>query len=338
LDDITSRGAPIPMRARLPAAAPALALPAVQGSGLIEACRRLSCILSLYALLTATALVRPVVPGGVYLALVVALIAAAWHMPKTDYRLYTLYILGFAMFMGLRVYADETTMPVSYVYPVSADRAVFGELPTTWLQEHLYSGQATALDIALIAVYTSYFMGHFWLGLFIWAFRRQYLRLHITAVLTVLAIGLLFYFLAPTSPPWLASQEGHLPEVTRIVHVTTSDLWAGANEQGTYIAGRNDVAAMPSLHTAITAVITLLLWRMNRLAGVAGGLYVAAMGFALVYLGEHYVIDVLAGIGAAVVAFRIAERILSWQNIWTIRNELQPLRSEAGSRSDRAIA
>src|SRR5439155_7863760 len=58
----------------------------------------------------------------------------------------------------------------------------------------------------------------------------------------------------------------------------------------------NPSAAMPSVHTAVTAVLALSLWRWRRAFGLAGAAYTAAMGFSLVYLGEHYVVDVLAGL------------------------------------------
>jgi membrane-associated phospholipid phosphatase len=36
---------------------------------------------------------------------------------------------------------------------------------------------------------------------------------------------------------------------------------------------------------------------------VIGWLYAAVMAFALVYLGEHYVVDIIAGVALAVVAW-----------------------------------
>jgi len=59
----------------------------------------------------------------------------------------------------------------------------------------------------------------------------------------------------------------------------------------------NPVAAMPSLHTAFATIIALFLaqqfrsaWRWLFL------LYPLLMGLALVYLAEHYVVDVVAGV------------------------------------------
>ena len=52
---------------------------------------------------------------------------------------------------------------------------------------------------------------------------------------------------------------------------------------------------MPSLHFATSLMAALLLAEVGPLAGALGCAYAATLGFALVYLGEHYVVDLLAG-------------------------------------------
>jgi hypothetical protein len=64
---------------------------------------------------------------------------------------------------------------------------------------------------------------------------------------------------------------------------------------------------VPSLHFATSLIAALLLAETGTVEGIAGWAYVGALGFALVYLGEHYVIDLLAG-AAIVVAVRRGER------------------------------
>ena len=61
------------------------------------------------------------------------------------------------------------------------------------------------------------------------------------------------------------------------------------------VFGGNPLAAMPSLHFATSMMAALLLAEVGPVAGALGFSYAAALGFALVYLGEHYVVDVLAG-------------------------------------------
>ncbi len=53
---------------------------------------------------------------------------------------------------------------------------------------------------------------------------------------------------------------------------------------------------MPSLHFATSLMAALLLAEAGLLAGALGWSYAATLSFALVYLGEHYVVDLLAGV------------------------------------------
>jgi membrane-associated phospholipid phosphatase len=57
---------------------------------------------------------------------------------------------------------------------------------------------------------------------------------------------------------------------------------------------------MPSLHFATSLLAAILLSETGPVAGAAGWAYAVGLGFALVYLGEHYAIDLVAG--AALVA------------------------------------
>ena len=75
------------------------------------------------------------------------------------------------------------------------------------------------------------------------------------------------------------------------------------------MAGGNPFAAMPSLHSALTVLIVLALWRWRKLRAPAV-LYLAAMGFTLVYCGEHYVIDLLVGAAVAVAAWLVSTRLV----------------------------
>jgi membrane-associated phospholipid phosphatase len=52
---------------------------------------------------------------------------------------------------------------------------------------------------------------------------------------------------------------------------------------------------MPSLHFATSLMAAHLLREAGPVPGAVGWTYAITLGFALVYLGEHYVIDLIAG-------------------------------------------
>ena len=78
------------------------------------------------------------------------------------------------------------------------------------------------------------------------------------------------------------------------------DTWKSAWPAMYGALGGNPWAAMPSLHFATSVMAAISLAETGRTAGIAGWGYALTLGFALVYLGEHYVTDLVAG--AALVA------------------------------------
>ena len=52
---------------------------------------------------------------------------------------------------------------------------------------------------------------------------------------------------------------------------------------------------MPSLHFATSIMAAHVLADTGAVAGAVGWTYAVTLGFALVYLGEHYLVDLLAG-------------------------------------------
>jgi hypothetical protein len=61
------------------------------------------------------------------------------------------------------------------------------------------------------------------------------------------------------------------------------------------VLGGNPLAAMPSLHFATSLMSARLLREAGAVPGAIGWTYAVLLGFALVYLGEHYVVDLMAG-------------------------------------------
>jgi hypothetical protein len=99
---------------------------------------------------------------------------------------------------------------------------------------------------------------------------------------------------------------GDFERLRRVMVEVGEQVWGDA-WPGLYSAlGGNPWAAMPSLHFATSLLAAILLAESAPGAGAVGSAYVAALAVALVYLGEHYAIDLIAG-GALVAAVRLGE-------------------------------
>ena len=112
-------------------------------------------------------------------------------------------------------------------------------------------------------------------------------------------VGATFYWVLPTAPPWYAAAQRtrtgqEAVEVRRMMVEYGEHFWRDGWGSLYSVFGGNPLAAMPSLHFATTLMAALLLAETGVVAGGSARLTVT-LGFALVYLGEHYVVDLLAG-------------------------------------------
>ncbi|MBV8989326.1 MAG: phosphatase PAP2 family protein [Solirubrobacterales bacterium] len=116
----------------------------------------------------------------------------------------------------------------------------------------------------------------------------------------VFDLGAMFYWAIPTAPPWWAAAEGRFEagrpvQVRRMMIEYGPRFWGKRWDHLFKFLGGNPLAAMPSLHFATSLMGAHLLSEVDPLAGALGWGYAATLGFALVYLGEHYAIDLVAG-------------------------------------------
>jgi membrane-associated phospholipid phosphatase len=245
----------------------------------------------------------------------------AWRVEAG--RWWAAYILGFVAFVYLRALADDTALAWRYEYAIDLDELLgAGSVPSTWLQARWYEAGASGLhDWLLFAVYGSYFFVPQLAAILIWRFRRPRLPRFVVAMLLTFAAGLLGAYLLPTAPPWLAAEDGYLSGVRRIALDLVFGGLGGIQETGTVLARSNAAAAMPSVHMAVTAVLVLAVWRERRALAVGGALYAGAMALALIYLGEHYAVDVLAGIAVALAAWLASERLIERVNVRSTTEE-----------------
>jgi membrane-associated phospholipid phosphatase len=185
-------------------------------------------------------------------------------------------------------------------YPIVVDRLLgAGRLPNARLQSALSRFRGVrGLDRALTWVHWLWFLEPY-LAL-AWILLRHPERFPRAArqMAAVFDIGCAGYFAVPTAPPWWASEEGYTgEEVRRIMIGVGEETWRSAWPAMYGALGGNPWAAMPSLHFATSTMAAISLSEAGRAEGVVGWGYALTLGFALVYLGEHYVTDLLAGAG-----------------------------------------
>jgi hypothetical protein len=187
-------------------------------------------------------------------------------------------------------------------YPVRIDRILgLGEIPNLRLQGWFAEpGVIRKRDQVLVWSHWLWFL--FPHGTVAYVLARHPERFPRTAALTyaVFDLGLIGYWGVPTAPPWYASLHGRLGEsgdiaVRRMMVEHGEAFWKDGWEPLYSVLGGNPLAAMPSLHFATSLMAAHLLTEAGPVEGAIGWTYAITLGFALVYLGEHYLVDLLAG-------------------------------------------
>jgi len=213
-----------------------------------------------------------------------------------------------------RTAATAVNMPLHESDIASAETWLFGgTIPTVWLQDHFYTPNAVHwYDALATLVYTSHFLATPILAAVLWLRNRAMWLAYITRVIALSFAGLVTYVLFPAAPPWLAARDGLVDPVSRLS--ARGWIWLHAGHVQHLLTnaqhdGSNPVAAMPSLHVALAMLVALCI--AGRLTGrwrYLLALYPLAMGLVLVYTGEHYVLDIVAGVAYALIVHALVSR------------------------------
>jgi membrane-associated phospholipid phosphatase len=200
-------------------------------------------------------------------------------------------------------------------YPIRIDTALFaGTPPTVRLQRALgRPGEVFRHDLALAWIHWSWFFVPHGSMAYILLRHRSHFPRAAGLMAAVFDLGIVVYWTLPTAPPWWAGSNGNMAPVRRIMVEAGEHFWGRAWRPLYDFLGGNPFAAMPSLHFATSVMAAHVLSDVGWLPGTAGWAYALSLGFALVYLGEHYVVDLMAGLalaeGVRALAPR-AERVL----------------------------
>jgi membrane-associated phospholipid phosphatase len=211
-----------------------------------------------------------------------------------------------ALFLGyeaVRGIAPKSGIPVHYRFVISVDKALFGGTdPSRWLQAHL--GSLRWLAIACTVVYFCHFVIPITVGMVLWLVDRvQFLRF-VVALLGMSFAAFVVFLLVPVAPPWLANQHHLLPGVHSLIALPSavSPYYNWLNPDA--------AAAFPSLHAAYPLLAALALWPVTRRAAALAFTWCAAVWFSVVYLGQHYVTDVIGGIVFAVGTWLVITQLV----------------------------
>ena len=207
------------------------------------------------------------------------------------------------IFTAFRSISDETPLARTMnFYAPDFERELFrGQLPTVTLQDKFFDPTHLRwYDYFCTGVHWSYFLVPHAIAIYLWFKRPELFRRLLGGMLLLLGMGLAIYFLIPSNPPWLAPEPINSPSapvVYRVMEKVGEQIGGGLYNASYKVIGEsNPRAAMPSIHMAITMLLVFPAFRLSKRFGMIMLIYAGMMGYSLMYLGEHYFIDVAVGV------------------------------------------
>ncbi len=206
----------------------------------------------------------------------------------------------------------KLSLPVRVLYVLRGEQAIYGPtIPSVAIQRAVLApgaaaGDFTVLQKFLTIIHGSHFVVFLLIGLVLWLRRSRFFRAYKASFYILFSMGLLGYLLVPTAPPWMASELFGL--VPKLLHFNVA-LYNTAAPALTTSFNTNPIAAMPSLHAAFPMLCSLILWRLGRWKSLPFHLYTLLVFFMIIATGDHYTLDIAAGVLLAAVAYVLAFRL-----------------------------
>jgi hypothetical protein len=220
-----------------------------------------------------------------------------------DFVPFAVLIFAYAELRGLA----HVISPHPYYAPqLRLEEAVFGLVPAEYLQDRFWVGTTQWYDTAADQLLRVHFVVPPLVAFLLWVRRRALFFRFATSMLVLSFAAAVVFAAFPTAPPWAAAQAGYLDGVVKLPHPYTSvSSPAGLSTHtslGNFVPG-NPYAAIPSLHAGYAflvflTVAALVLRRGGRFRWPLVGLcflYPLLQSLAVVYTGNHYVVDIVVG-------------------------------------------
>jgi membrane-associated phospholipid phosphatase len=191
-------------------------------------------------------------------------------------------------------------------YPIVIDRALGLGVPPTLRLQRAFSapGAINRIERVLVWCHWMWFTVPHATVAYVWWRTPDRFPAAAARMYGVFDVGAVFYWAIPTAPPWWAAARGRLDDgqplrVRRMMIEYGEQFWGDRWGALYDVLGGNPLAAMPSLHFATSLMGAHLLTEVGPVAGAVGWTYAITLGIALVYLGEHYAVDLIGGAALA---------------------------------------
>lgn len=244
--------------------------------------------------------------------LTLAVLVAAGAITRQLHRFlhdWWFYLVGLLLWNLSGPIAAASPFPAHLGFMLAIDRFLFaGHEPVVLLQHALgVTGHVNGWDIATSLAYNLHLPEPYIAGYFLWRMDRTVYAQFAASVLSLLVLGFLTFIVFPAIPPWMASTRFHrIPDVISrfgpTLHANPLPFHGTPLFYVFHFRG-DAIAAFPSEHAAMPMLELLTFWTVLGRRAWPFVLWVIWVLFAIIYLGEHWVTDALAGYVYAIAIF-----------------------------------
>jgi membrane-associated phospholipid phosphatase len=184
------------------------------------------------------------------------------------------------------------------LYPL--DRFLWGFNLTGWVQSTFYSPTMTQITSFF---YTLHFPLVVITSATLWYFNRQLFGKYTVAMIITSYAALVTFILAPTAPPWYQNV------ALNLYQSTGSSVLPNALSSAISMIESDQFAAFPSLHTAYAMIFCFFMVKLDRRLAFIAIPVTGAILFSTLYLGQHYLIDLIAGAAYSLIPCVLVSRL-----------------------------
>jgi membrane-associated phospholipid phosphatase len=185
--------------------------------------------------------------------------------------------------------------------PIIAELQLFGSIPTLVLQQFY---RTPFLDYLGAFFYSLHFIAPTVFAFLLWKYHPENYRRYTLALAIGTYSALVTFLSYPVVPPWFGVN------ATRILIDMDHNLGMPFYRTIFDYVQSDPFAAFPSLHAMYPWLISLYALKIKKTKALLILLFPVGVWFSAVYLGEHYVVDVIGGVIYATCAFFLVEKLI----------------------------
>src|SRR5207247_1202604 len=144
-------------------------------------------------------------------------------------------------------------------------------------------------------------------AILLWYSNRVLYKRYLYSLVACSYVSLIFYTLAPSAPPWYNGVASNLLATTS-TQIGSSSLFSELASIGSVIES-DKLAAFPSLHAAYVVLFSYFTIKLKRAYVLVSVPITVGVLFSTIYLGQHYITDLVAGVAVAATCVLIVTRL-----------------------------